>query len=178
MHMPSTQVRQGGKRLAPLLVGFALVLSLLVLCFAPLFHGLAIHDGRTGERLMLLPIWTGEAFSIRYTHSVNLTPVTDTLRFTGQGLVLESTLFTSYGWGMPVLADGIGSHFENTPEGFLITGIDRAQPDVPILLQQVPDHHLLYRDREISLLGLAGSGAFLRLGPEPASLAALLFARA
>lgn len=178
MHMPFTQGRQGGKRLTPLLAGFILALSLLALCFAPLFHGLAIRDGRTGERLLLLPIQKNEAFSIRYIHSVNLTPVTDTLRFTGRELLLESTLFTSYGWGMPVLADGIGSHFENTPEGFLITGIDQAQPDVPILLQQVPDHRLLYRGREISLLGLAGSGAFLRLGPERVSLAALLLARA
>lgn len=174
MHAYFRQVRQGGSRLAPLLITLFLVLALLFLGFAPLMDGLTVRDGRTGELLLALPIRRGEAFSIRYIHSVNLSPVTDTLQWSGRELVLKTTLFSAYGWGMPVLADGIGARFEHTPQGFLISGIDKAQADIPILLQQVPDHRLLYRGRDISLLKLAGSGAFLRVSGEPMSILTLL----
>ena len=166
------QVRQGGRRLVPLLIALGLLLALGVLLWAPLFPGLILEDGRTGEPLLLFPMKKGDAFSIRYTHSVNLSPVTDTLYFTGDALVLESTLFSAYGWGMPVLADGIGDSFENTPEGFYISGIHKVQSQIPILLQQVPDHRLLLNGREIRLLDVLEPGTFIRLLPGRFSLAA------
>ncbi|NCB30338.1 MAG: DUF1850 domain-containing protein [Clostridia bacterium] len=172
MNVFHRQVRQGGKRLVPLLISFIVLLALLFVGFAPLMDGLTVRDGRTGKLLLALPIRQEETFSIRYIHSVNLSPVIDTLQWSGQDLVLRTTLFSDYGWGMPVLADGIGTHFEHTPDGFLISGIDKAQASVPILLQQVPDHHILYRGREISLLKLAGSGAFLRIAGERMNLLA------
>lgn len=165
------QVRQGGRRLVPLLIALGLLLALGVLLWAPLFPGLILEDGRTGEPLLLFPMKKGDAFSIRYTHSVNLSPVTDTLYFTGDALVLESTLFSAYGWGMPVLADGIGDSFENTPEGFYISGIHKVQAQIPILLQQVPDHRLLLNGREIRLLDVLEPGTFIRLLPGRFSLA-------
>lgn len=168
------QVAQGGRRLAPLLIASGLALALALLLWAPLIPGLILADGRTGEPLFLFPMKEGEAFSIRYTHSVNLSPVTDTLYFSGDALVLESTLFSAYGWGMPVLADGIGESFENTPEGFYISGIHKAQSQIPILLQQVPDHRLLLGGEEVRLLDVLEPGTFIRLVPGRFSLADLL----
>ncbi len=148
----------------------ALILALALALCLPLFPALVLRNGRTGERLLLLPLREGETIALCYTHSVNLTPVTDTLRVSGGSLVLESTLFSAYGWGMPVLADGIGGSFENTPEGFLLSDIDKKQDSIPILLQEVPDQRLLYRGGERRLLELAPAGTFVRLGVERASL--------
>ena len=40
------QVRQGGRRLAPLLIALGLLLALGVLLWAPLFPGLILEDGQ------------------------------------------------------------------------------------------------------------------------------------
>jgi len=156
------------------------LIAAAIFCALPLFPSLTVREYRAGRLLWARPIAAGEEFSVRYTHSVNLSPVTDTLQWTGEELILRSSLFTSFGAGMPVLADGIGSELHNTPDGFLITGIDRAQPDnaIPIMLQAVPDHHLIFRGEEVSLRSLAGEEAFIKLGAEKLSLMTRLAARA
>lgn len=118
--------------------------------------------------MLALPIEPGERFRLRFTHSVNLSYVTDEVEWTGQQLITRTSLFTSFGAGMPVIADGIGTEMHNTDDGFLITGIDRVQEDnfIPVMLQEVPDHHLLYRNEEISLRSEAKGTAFVKLSVE------------
>ncbi len=153
------------------------LVACLLLCFIPLKNALMIEDYRTGKTLCVLPLKRQEDFSIRYVHSVNLSPVTDTLEWTGKQLILKSSLFTSFGAGIPVPADGIGTAIENTEDGFLLSGIDKAQQNnaLLIMLQKVPDHHVLYREQEISLLDMAGSGALLRLSVRPISAFEYIF---
>lgn len=155
------QHRQRGKPFAPLLLIVALCAATALLL--PMRHALVVENLRTDKTLLVLPISAGESFSIRYIHSVNLSPVTDSLEWTGTVLVLRSTCFTSFGAGMPVLSDGIGTSFENTEEGFLLSGIDKVQTDncIPIMLQTVPDHCLLYRGEEIRLRALTGGNAYI-----------------
>lgn len=162
-----------GSLLLPL---FLLLSAFTFFCLLPLRSAIVIADYRRGgECLCVLPVDAGEGFSIRYIHSVNLSPVTDTLEWTGETLILRSSLFTSFGAGIPVVADGIGKELHNTEDGFLLSGIDKAQTDnrLLIMLQTVPDHHILYRNQEISLLDIAGSGALLELGVRRVPLAAL-----
>lgn len=165
------QTSRRGNYLVPL---FLAVLALL--CLIPFNTRLVLSDYRTGKTLCTYPIRGGETFAIRYTHSVNLSHVTDTLEWTGRELILRTSLFTSFGAGIPVPADGIGTAITNTENGFLLTGIDKAQADnaLLIMLQKVPDHHLLYREQAISLLDMAGSGALLRLCVRPVSLATII----
>ena len=156
-------------RLAPLL-RIGLVILILSIWYLPIREQLTVFDERTGRMLLTLPIAAGEEFYLRYTHSVNLSDVTDGIEWTGDTLMVRSTLFKSYGVGMPVLADGIGTHFENTPDGFLITGIDRPEPGILLLLQEVPNNRLLYRGREINLLDRFGSGTLIRIHVCPVSI--------
>lgn len=153
-----------------------LVAAALLLCALPLQNRLVLSDARRGVTLVALPIAPGETFAVRFKHSVNLSDVTDFLEWTGDALILRSSQFTAFGAGIPVPADGIGTAIVNTSDGFLLTGIDTVQRDNAflIMLQQVPDHRLLYREREISLLDLAGSGALLRLCVRPVSLFEIL----
>jgi len=163
-----------GSLLLPL---FLLLSAFIFFCLLPLRSAIVIGDYRTGgKRLCALPVDAGEFFSIRYVHSVNLSPVTDTLEWTGETLILRSSRFTSFGAGIPVVADGIGRELHNTEDGFVLSGIDKAQPDnrLLIMLQTVPDHHILYRGREISLLDMAYSGALLQLEVRRVPLFALL----
>lgn len=158
------------KRNAPLLFISALAVTLLLLLLLPVCTRLTLADARTGKTLLALPISPGEDFYLRYTHSVNLSDVTDGMEWTGKTLMVRSTRFTSFGVGMPVLADGIGSHFENTPDGFFITGIDRPEERILLLLQEVPNNRLLYRGQEVNLLTRYGDGTLLRIEVRPVSL--------
>ena len=155
--------RGGSRILAPLLI-----VILVLILLTPTCTRLTLRGYDSGKLMLALPIEPGESFRLRFTHSVNLSHVTDQLEWTGQQLITRTSLFTSFGAGMPVIADGIGTEMHNTDDGFLITGIDRVQEDnfIPIMLQEVPDHHLLYRDEEISLRDEAEGTAFVKLGVE------------
>lgn len=161
-------------RLAPLL-RISLVILILSFWYLPIREQLTVFDERTGRMLLTLPIEPGETFYLRYTHSVNLSDVTDGMEWTGEAIMVRSTLFKSFGVGMPVLTDGIGTHFENTPDGFLITGIDRPEPGILLLLQEVPNNRLLYRDHEINLLERFGSGTLIRICVCPVSIFQTLY---
>ena len=55
-----------------------------------------------------------------------------------------------------------------------ISGIHKVQSQIPILLQQVPDHRLLLGGEEVRLLDVLEPGTFIRLVPGRFSLADLL----
>ncbi len=159
--------KKGSKLLAPLII----VISALIF-LAPLYTRLTLRGYHSNKLMLAVPIEPNETFKLRFTHSVNLSYVTDEMEWTGQQLITRTSLFTSFGAGMPVIADGIGTEMHNTEDGFLITGIDEVQEDnfIPIMLQEVPDHHLLYRDMEISLRDEAEGTAFVKLSVEKVSL--------
>lgn len=160
-----------------------LLLALLItvigalIFLTPTCTRLTLRGYDSGRLMMALPIEPGESFKLRFTHSVNLSYVTDEMEWTGQQLITRTSLFTSFGAGMPVIADGIGTEMHNTDEGFLITGIDQVQEEgfIPIMLQTVPDHHLLYRGQEISLRDRAEGTAFVKLGVEKISILSALY---
>ncbi len=170
----SSVVREGSsqKRMPPLVPVFALLLACLAaaVLFLPLEKQLVIADYYSGSILLCLPLSDGEEFSIRFLHSVNLSDVTDRIARQGDLLVCRATLFTAYGAGIPDLSDGIGTEFSKTEEGFLLSGIDKAQREIPILLQEVPNHRLLYRGREINLLSRFSSGTLIVLRMQRVSL--------
>lgn len=166
-------VNKGGarRRIAPLLLIFTAILVVAAILLLPLSAPrLVISNERTGKDLMALPLEVGETFQLRYTHSVNLSDVTDTMEWTGDTMVCRSTLFTAFGAGIPVLADGVGTDFTHTEDGFLITGIDKPEARILVMLQTVPNHRLLWRGQQFFLMERYGSGTLLRLEVRPVSL--------
>lgn len=155
--------------------------GILVLCVAlltlPIVRRLAVSRADTGAFLAALSVSQGETVQIGFIHSVNLSPVRDTYEVLGDELILRSTFFRSYGAGIPILDDGLGTGFRSTPEGFEITGIDLPRTVIPILLQTVPDHTLYYRETPIRLLELAGSGNLIHIGIRRISLLKILSIR-
>ncbi|MBR6653597.1 MAG: DUF1850 domain-containing protein [Oscillospiraceae bacterium] len=87
--------------------------------------------------MLAVPIEPKETFKLRFTHSVNLSYVTDEMEWTGEQLITRTSLFTSFGAGMPVIADGIGTEMHNTEDGFLIgqvTEVSRSSSTVQTIL--------------------------------------------
>jgi len=158
------------RRLLFLITG--LILILLAAAFLPLFPCLRVtHDKAP---ILCLSLKEGDTFSIRYNHSVNRSPVIDTIERTGNTLTVRTSLFQTYGAGIPVLSDGVGTHRETTPEGILLTGIDAPHDVIHLLTGTYADHHILYEGREIQLKALAGEKQLVIIEAKQTSLFHLL----
>ncbi|NCB41542.1 MAG: DUF1850 domain-containing protein [Clostridia bacterium] len=139
---------------------FLIAFTLLLL---PVNKMLVVSSQKTGKTICTLPIAEGEILDIQFTHSVNLSPITDRYQIRGATLILQSTVFQTYGAGVPILDDGLGKSFAQTEEGFEISGIDLPRREIPIMLQQVPDHRIFYRKEMIHLLDFANAGTIIEL---------------
>lgn len=141
------------RRLVPLFA--VLLLAAALVLFLPLRPALCM--AAEGKTALALPLGHGETFALRYTHSVNRSPVVDTLQWVGGSeLWVRSSLFQSYGAGIPAINDGVGTQVRQTQEGFLLEGIDTSHQEIALLTGTYADHHLLYRGREIRLKDLVG----------------------
>ncbi len=113
---------------------------------------LVVDDGKI---LLSLPIKPEERFYITYMHSVNRTPVTDTIEYTGSELVVRESLFQSYGAGISV-GDDIGQKIVFTENGLLMTGIDIPYDHIDLMTGTYADHRLVFRGKEYVLKDYAG----------------------
>ncbi len=119
-----------------------------------------------GRRLFAWPIRAGEEFEITFMHSLNLSPITDVIEFTGRDLSVVKSVFKAFGAGVPVPADGIGTEIISVDGHYELVGIDQRMQSVTILTQTVPNHHIAFRGREASLLSLAGPGKSVTIAVE------------
>ena len=143
-----------------------ITLSVLILIFAVLIVAFFSFSGEAylvaEQRDIVLFAWqieTNSTFEVTYTHSLNQSPITDTIRWTEDGLVVEKSVFMTFGAGVPIPSDGVGTELLFVDGRYELTGIDKHMPGFYIMTQEVPDHRIKFQGREASLLELAGSGA-------------------
>ena len=164
----------GGKRkpLVPLLfISFAAVTALIF--FFPAFPALRVTH--QGNACLVLPLNKNEQFAVRYNHSVNRSPVIDTIESTGDGiLTVRTSLFQTYGAGIPSLVDGVGTETVSTDDGLLLIGIDAPHDAISLITGTYADHHILYRGSEIQLKAIVGEKQLIVLTAAPASLFELI----
>lgn len=111
---------------------------------------------------------------MRYNHSVNRSPVIDTIESTGHGvLTVRTSLFQTYGAGIPSLIDGVGTETIRTDEGLLLIGIDAPHDTISLITGTYADHHILYRGREIQLKAIVGEKQRIEMSASRSSLIAL-----
>ncbi|MEG2851697.1 MAG: DUF1850 domain-containing protein [Hydrogenoanaerobacterium sp.] len=145
---------EGGRFLPALILLLLLAAGLLLLPFCTC---LSLSTEEQGT-VCALPLKDGEQFSIRFMHSVNRSPVVDTMERTGKTITIRSSLYRSFGAGMPASADEVGEEatFTETPEGIYIDGIDLEKDEIHKFTGTYADHYLLYRGRELRLKELVG----------------------
>ena len=112
-----------------------------------------------GAILFAWPIDTGEIFEVTFIHSLNKSPITDVIMWTGVDLSVVKSIFLSFGAGVPIPSDGIGTELVFVDGHYELIGIDKHMSGFYIMTQDIPDHRIVCRGREASLLELAGSGA-------------------
>jgi hypothetical protein len=145
-------------------------MAVLAVGLAALFPVRCLTARCDGRLLFAWPIKPGTSFEVTFTHSVNQSPITDVIEWTGSELVVRKSRFKAFGAGVPVPADGIGTELVRVGGYYELIGIDKAMPDFTILTQTVPNHIVTMGAREARLLELAGSGRQVRLAVKPVTL--------
>lgn len=143
--------------------------TLAVLPFVIRTQSLTACSG--GKLLFAWPISNGQRFCITFTHSLNLSPITDMIEWNGEEMVVRKSIFTAFGAGVPVPSDGVGTKLARVGDHYELTGIDARMQSIPILTSQVPDHRVAMAGREAHLLEYVGSGQPVELAVRWVSLA-------
>ena len=112
----------------------------------------------SGKRLFAWPIKAGESVEVTFMHSLNLSPITDVIEWTGSGFMVRKSIFKTFGAGVPVPSDGIGMELIFVDGHYELLGVDKHMLDFTIMTQEVPNHRISLNEHEAFLLELAGSG--------------------
>ncbi|MDR0468499.1 MAG: DUF1850 domain-containing protein [Peptococcaceae bacterium] len=128
-----------------------------------------------GKPLFAWPIEVGCCFEVTFMHSLNLSPITDVIEWTGYDLVVRKSIFTAFGAGVPTPSDGIGTDLVFVDGRYELLGIDKHMESFTIMTQTVPDHRIYLNGREARLLELAGSGKAVDIAVRRMSLIRRLF---
>lgn len=92
--------------------------------------------------LAAFPVRDGEAFAIRYIHSVALTPVEDYFLVSGKEIVLDKTVYQDFGAGLPHLPQK-GQTMSTENGHIILSGINRKFSSFDLRVGRVADHTLL-----------------------------------
>lgn len=119
----------------------------LLFSFCPLVRVLSVSGkGRGGASAALLSRGAArDGFVISYTHSVNKGRVRDFYACEGNALVLEKTVFVSYGAGMPEAGEVPGTGFAATGPGYELSGIDRRMDELLLAVGLTARHSVALR---------------------------------
>lgn len=121
-----------------------LLFILLLLNFIP-HKVLLASDFRTSEYLRSWRISQGDTFEVVYTHSVQLTPVSEIYMVQGKDIILTETYFQSFGAGLPSTTP---YKFEITDNGFRIYDINEIIDNLVYRTGAVRANHILIIDDE------------------------------
>jgi len=128
----------------------ALILIIVFLYVVPVHH-LTTTEFNTQAALSKWRVNKGSSFTIRFTHSVMLTPVYEIYRINDKlEIILSETLFFSYGAGLP---ENTIYDFEMTEKGFRIYNINQKQEQLVYRTgAAIANHTLMINDMEIPFL--------------------------
>lgn len=117
----------------------------------PLFKVLSISD-RKNPSDKVYSIKAVQGFEISYTHSVNKGRVHDFFTSTRNGdLVVDKTIFVSYGAGIPEPSETSGAIFIQLKDGYEITGLNRRMKQFVMAVGVIAEHSITLGQKEVFL---------------------------
>ena len=119
----------------------AIALVAALLLAAPLVRCVSVSNRKNpGERVLSRAALNG--FCISYTHSVNKGRVHDYYGCENDTLVLDRTVFVSYGAGIPEASETDGAFFEVTDGGYAIKNLNRRLEKLVMAVGVIAEHSM------------------------------------
>lgn len=117
---------------------------------------LIASDMRTEEYLKAWRLGSDSAFTVKYTHSVQLTPVWEIYEARDGEIILKETIFQSFGAGLPSTSP---YDFEIIEQGFRLYNIDMKITDLTYRVGAVrADHKLIIGENQYPFLDFGEPG--------------------
>ena len=115
--------------------------------FVPAFTVLSISSRKNPEQCFYSIEGAKNGFCISYTHSVNKGRVHDFYKRTPDNrLILERTVFVSYGAGIPEPGETSGAVFTVLPYGYEISSLNRVLPELVMAVGLIAEHSIAFTD--------------------------------
>ncbi|MDL2230055.1 DUF1850 domain-containing protein [Treponema sp. OttesenSCG-928-L16] len=149
-------------------IRFSLILACIVFFSAgsgcALFtRQLVFSDAVSGRVFAQWPVEEGTEFAIEFIHSVNKSPVREIFRVEGRRIRPAETLFSAFGAGMQSELQSGEELVLNGDGTMSITGFSQSFDELNYIVGTVSDHILYIHGQTISLRGLCGRNAQLRI---------------
>ena len=145
---------------------FLLLFVFLAISFYPFLLVLEVVLSGSDKTILAIPVKQGNTFTIRFTHSVQRTPVDEVFSIRRDSkIILEETIYSDYGAGLPSEIYG-SQQFSLENNSFIIRGFGVEFEEIPLFVGEViANHTLFYGDKEFQLVsfGLAGKSIRIRL---------------
>ena len=116
--------------------------------FVPAFTVLSISNRKNPEQYFYSIEGAKNGFCISYTHSVNKGRVHDYYkRTTKNRLLLDRTVFVSYGAGIPEPGETSGAIFTVLPNGYEISSLNRLVPELVMAVGLIAEHSITFSNK-------------------------------
>jgi len=144
------------KKYTIIFLGLVIVLITIILFFMSIYT-LELRSYSDGELIFRQRVRSGDNFTIKYTHSVALTPVWEIFAIDDKyQVVLIETDFLDHGAGMPYASFDQEIFIEEEGK-FKIKNMNRIMPDPILYMVGINSENCFYiKDKEINLSSLWG----------------------
>lgn len=135
------------------------ILLIAAILLTPLFikvNILTLEHYQTGSTILFFTVEPEDEFTIRWTHSVELTPWEEIFRIDDEyNMILDRTRFQNFGAGVP---DAIGTE-TYIKDGYLTYGgIDQLITLLPYGISDFAEHTFIFKDRDYKLYEMVPDG--------------------
>ncbi|SHJ39775.1 hypothetical protein SAMN02745751_02465 [Dethiosulfatibacter aminovorans DSM 17477] len=136
-----------------------IIILIAAVLIAPLFvevNILTLEHYQAGRTILFFNISPGDEFTMRWTHSVELTPWEEIFRIDDEyNMILDRTRFQNFGAGVP---DAVGTE-TYIEDGYLTYGgIDQIVPILPYGISDFAKHTFIFKDMEYKLYEMVPDG--------------------
>ncbi|MFS0887201.1 DUF1850 domain-containing protein [Peribacillus frigoritolerans] len=151
-------------------MAFGIPLLIAFLLFFPYKQVIAFSYQDQGELVAYLPLKNERNFQIKYTHSIHLSDVLESYRFSDKQIIQTELAYHDFAVGMPSNAEG-EEVFEEKDGTYFIKNMQRTFTYIDLRVGQVKaNHRLIYDEKTYTLADFIKPGTWVRISSERISL--------
>jgi hypothetical protein len=151
-------------------MAFGIPLLIAFLLFFPYKQVIAFSYQDQGELVAYLPLKNERNFQIKYTHSIHLSDVLESYRFSDKQIIQTELAYHDFAVGMPSNAEG-EEVFEEKDGTYFIKNMKRTFAFIDLRVGQVrANHRLVYDEKTYTLSDFIKPGTWIRISSESISL--------
>lgn len=126
---------------------------------------LILYNNESGSKIASFPIGVNDYFYVKFTHSVNMSPVIDYYKFNKDNeIYVYKTVYYNFGAGVETELEGDETMTYGDDGSMIIDNIDKKIDPLEYYLSSIYDHKLsINGQEEISLWDICGKNILIKI---------------